>query len=273
MFLRNDLDLTLDQMVTLLDQRDDGTAGERVAPNEVEFHLDAADPTLKIKSVEIPASEENMARLGDFLSIPTAFGKRVRELTTGETQNRVFSEILANTITKDMEIKVHSTGEFIAAINEWGKAGIRPNQLAHAAQNAFPDGAEVKIARLIDETHEFAFDAYLGSTDFRTEGIGGDPEVNDITSGGLRFEVNLKQGLAPSVQPFMYRLICTNGMEASRFDLKVDARGQTIDAVLASIEENARIAFAGIENQINHFYDMRNIKVDNPERALRAIAR
>jgi hypothetical protein len=43
--------------------------------------------------------------------------------------------------------------------------------------------------------------------------------------------------------------------------------------VLADLEAQARIAFAAAERDIDHFYSLRDQQVNNPERALTAMAR
>ena len=272
MFYREDLGITLADLNQSMSDRDAGSSGVRVSPDEVEFHLDAADPVVKVKDREVPAEESTLDRIAGFLSIPSAFNTRLRNLTSAETQNRVYTEILSNTVRKDMEVRLGSAG--ISDIFEWGRTSVRPHQITHAMMNAMGEvGPSAKIARLVDEPSEFSFDAYVDSTDFNIPGIGGDRAQGDITAGGLRTGINLKQGLAPWVQPFSFRLACTNGMETMRNDLKVDARGQSVEEVIAEIEEMARLAFGGVESTIAHFYEMREQEVENPERVLRAIAR
>jgi hypothetical protein len=54
--------------------------------------------------------------------------------------------------------------------------------------------------------------------------------------------------------------------------LKVDARGSTIDEVLAELEAAAERAFSRVENEIAAFYDLRSQPVENPERMLIRLA-
>ena len=110
-------------------------------------------------------------------------------------------------------------------------------------------------------------------TDSFINGFGGDPAVNDITHGGLRWlHDSSKANLAPAVQPYFYRLICTNGMEMFDPLLKIDARGGTVDSMLEALEVSARRAFERVERDITHFYALRELKVENPERTLRRMA-
>ncbi len=133
-----------------------------------------------------------------------------------------------------------------------------------------------EITRLVDSKDEFSFDVRVPETHDR--GLGGDApsgpgQVGDITAGGVTVKIDRKRSLSPAVQPYLYRLVCTNGMVAVDPGLKMDARGQSVDEVLAEFEALAEQAFSRVEDQISAFYDLRNTRVDNPERTLIAIAR
>lgn len=268
MFLRESLDTTVGALEEMLRDRDENSDAVRVSPDDVTFHLDAADPVLVLGEAEVPVTEHGLVALGEFLSIPAAFTKRLHKGVSGTTQNLLFSDLFTANVKKDLRVTHTDSG--LTTITDWGREPIKPAALVHVASKVLGTD-DAPIVRLVDETHEFGFDVVVPENYSR--GNGGDRQVGDITSGGLRFGVNLKQNLAPWVQPYMHRLICTNGMETTQQGLKVDARGQTIDEVMAEIESMAQIAFGGIERDIAHFYEMRETRVDNPERAIRAMAR
>src|SRR5581483_5520994 len=94
------------------------------------------------------------------------------------------------------------------------------------------------------------------------QAIGGDWEVGDVTRGGLRFTQNRKANLAPAVTSYLYRLVCTNGMEVPETGLKVEARGGTVETVLAELELAADHAFRQVEEQISHFYNLRRQRIE-----------
>lgn len=274
MFYRQNLDTTLVDLRETLSERT-SDAPVRVTPDEVEFHLDATDKTIKVGGHEIPANEESMERLGSFMKVPTAFLKRMSESTSGATQNLLFTEMLRNTVRKDLAISLNRSGSAITEVEEWADGGgprkIRPVDVVEKIIPVFGESTPL-VARLLDESHQFAFDAYspFDAEDF---GIGGDFEQGDLTAAGVRIDINLKQGLTPTVQPFSYRRICTNGMETPMAGTKIDGRGQTVEEVLMELESMARLAFAQAEKDVQHFYELREQRVDNPERAIRAIAR
>lgn len=272
MFYRQDLATTVTDLRDTLASRAEGGEYVRVAPDEIEFHLDATDPTITVKDFEVRADETSLDVLGSFLSVPSAFMKRMVANTSGTTQNLLLGEILRNSVRKDMAVNVNQSHTGLIEIDEWGgHVGIKPYQVLDAILPAF-SGHTPMVARLIDEPHQFAFDAY-SPFDAENFGIGGDFAEGDLTAAGVRIDVNLKQGLAPSVQPYTYRRFCTNGMETPMAGVKIDARGQSVEEVLAELESMAQLAFAQAEKDVEHFYELRNQPVDNPERAITAIAR
>ena len=63
--------------------------------------------------------------------------------------------------------------------------------------------------------------------------------------GGLRVSMRNQTNIAPSMQPYTYRLVCQNGMETYHDDLKFSARGLDLDELLVEFESIARRAFSG----------------------------
>jgi hypothetical protein len=128
---------------------------------------------------------------------------------------------------------------------------------------------DAEVTRLVDEPAAFSMDVRVPEG---SRHVGGAPEVGDITAGGLRLDYNRKRNLSPGVQPYLYRLVCTNGYVCFDPGLKLDARGDSVDEVLAELEAMAELAFSQVEEQIKHFYDLREVPVENPERAIRVLA-
>jgi hypothetical protein len=62
---------------------------------------------------------------------------------------------------------------------------------------------------------------------------------------------------APWVQPYLYRLVCTNGMEIPDQGLKVEARGVEEREIEALFEAEIARAVDRLENDIQAFYDLR----------------
>lgn len=275
MFVRKDLNMTLGGAAALLAERDEATAPQRIAAGDVRVVLDDPNPTFVLGDDTVPVTESGLQALGDLLQIPSAFLKRTQHTVQEGTMERFLNEMLGNTLTKDARVVTSPSG--LVSIDEWGRDPVKPADLVRVATNVLGDDAP--LARWVDTPQFFGFDVY--APEGFAHGYGGEGvtayadgnERDDITAGGLRFGVNLKQGLAPFTQEWLYRLACTNGYEIERSGLKVDARGQTVEEVLEELEQMAQVAFGRVEEDIRHFYDLRTQRVENPERAIRTIAR
>lgn len=276
MFYREPLHLDLNGLDTLVKEREETVEAVRVAPDEIEFHLSATDPVIKVGDRETIPSETSLQAFGDLLQIPSAFMKRAQSKVQTRTMDALLTDMLRNTLLKDARVAM--TGDYVHGITEWGREEFTPAHLTKVALNVLDPESEV--TRLVDTPGFFGFDVRVpesASVGVVENGEAYDPrvesKVGDVTTGGIRLGVNIKQGLAPTVEEYLYRLVCTNGMTTMDAGLKVDARGQTVDEVMAELEQMAEIAFGRVEKTIQHFYDLRNQRVDNVERALRAIAR
>lgn len=275
MFIRESLGTTLEDLGSLLTERDSDVEEVRAHPTDIKFHLNAIDPVIKVGKDEYPAAEGSLAVFSDMLQIPAAFFKRAHQKVQSEHLDLFLNDMLANTLLKDAKVTIR--GEHIDGVEEWGKEHVQPRGLVTAVANVLPANSE--IVRLIDTPSAFSFDVRVPED--HKVGVFGDGEalngagskVGDVTAGGVRVGINLKQGLAPTVEEYMYRLVCTNGMTMQDTGLKMDARNSTVDEVLKEVEGMAEIAFSRVERSIQHFYDLRQQRVNNPERALRTIGR
>lgn len=206
----------------------------------------------------VEASNDSLLALGGYLQIPAPFQKRLQPDEI---------EFLFNSRARNTPGGVAFTvadGEVIEVLKP-GQRVIDPRRIVEVAQRTLAEDAPVVEAH---EGDEFGFDTIV-PTDF--SGLG-DPQVGDVTRAGLRFYQDRKHNLAPSVQPYTFTLICTNGMECQNPGLRIDARNQTVEDVLEELELAAQRAFAEVEGHISAMYDLRNQPVENPDRALRARA-
>lgn len=242
------------------------------ATSDIQVNLDDAEPTVRLvgRDIEVPASTDAVLMLGGWLDIPAPFLRRV-----------------------DLDIKQHllstllsrSPGEVVVVVGENGIVELRDPNAKFFDHRAMVDC----VAKVIDsEAPVLAW--WRNSADFRLDvvvpdgfdrGIGGDPKQTlkdehrsvkgDVTKAGIRVGHDVKHNLAPWVQPFLYRLWCTNGAEVREDGLKIDARGSTLEAIMVEFEAVADRAFKIAERGIAPFYDLRNQPVTNPERVLMRI--
>lgn len=156
----------------------------------------------------------------------------------------------------------------ITEIHKTGQGVIFPEQLVDVAARVISGDALVPASW--SNSREFRLDVVV--PDSFERGIGGDAKSGDLTKGGIRISQDRKKNLAPSVSEFLYRLVCTNGIEVLDHQLKVDARGNTVPEVLAEFEAIADRAFRRVERSINSFYDLRNQPIENPDREILRVA-
>jgi hypothetical protein len=268
---------------------------ERSATTTTDLSLDRISVTpdrIRLGDAEVPTTEGGLLALAEHLAVPAPFFKRV-----GKDVGLDFQSDLVNRIMGSMPnaaVRVEYGGGGLVEVRQPSTSRVVPNQVLDVAATVF--GEDAPVQRVVDNSAEFSLDLHVPFGGDR--GIGGDAQslvdvpgellsyswnthtaldgtqqVGDVTAAGARFTLDLKRGLAPSVTPWSMRLACTNGMETVSNGTKIDARGLSVEEVLAELEAAARVAFANAEGNISHFYDLRNQRVDNPERAIRAIAR
>lgn len=260
MFLRS---APTDTLSDLMDNLDEPTLSMTV--NAADIRIDHEQSMIVVGTREFPTTEEGILSIGNWLDVPTPFLKRMDDDLQQHLLNAMLHRRPANIIAK-------VTDDGIKGLRDLNNKDIEPRRVVETAARVI--GAEAPIVGWQRNNDLFQFDVVV--PDHADFGIGGDPNslvedgrgnrVGDVTKGGLRFGQDVRRNLAPWVQPYMYRLVCTNGMEMRDDGLKVDARGNTVDEVLAELEAAAQRAFARVESDIAHFYDLRHTRLDNPER-------
>lgn len=236
----------------------DPTVVAQVSNREV--HVDLVnDQTITIGTdIVLPASEDAVSALGSWLDIPSAFLAR---------QDTDLKQHLITTLLE----RNPGTGAFVYTptgglkeVREPGQRVIPVERLLDIASRTI--SPEARVVEHRSTADEFRLDVVVPENFDR--GVGGDPAVNDISAGGIRIGQDRKHNLAPWVQPYQFRLICTNGMSTSDDGLKVDARGASVEEVLAEFEAAADRAFRRVEADMAAFYSMRTERVENAEREL-----
>lgn len=255
--------LPTDTLTHLMDSLDAPT--EQLSINAADIRIDHEASAIVVGTREFPVTEDGVTAIGNWLDVPAPFLKRMDPDLQQHLLNAMLHRRPANILAK-----VTDTG--LRGLRDLNHKDIEPRRVVETAARVI--GADSLVVGWQHTSDLFQFDSVV--PDHADYGIGGDPNslvtdargnrVGDITKGGLRFGLDVRRNLAPWVQPYSYRLVCTNGMEMRDDGLKVDARGNTVDEVLAELEAAAQRAFARVENDIAHFYDLRNTRLDNPER-------
>ena len=260
MFLRENSGTTVQELAPLLDP---ATLHTSTDTELISVRLACAEPSIRWGEHEIPANGTGIVALGNILDIPSKFLGRLDP----DVQETLLNTMLARSGSEEVRIDA----------NDQGVVDVYP-----ANFNRLPAAEVVGIASRVVGNEGRVIDWRRDNTGYGFEviipemaeyGFGGDPSVGDITHGGLRFGQDLKHGLAPWVQEYVYRLVCTNGMEIPDRSLKVSIKGSTLDEIVAELEQKAEEAFGRVESTIASFYELRNERVSQPEQTLARLAR
>lgn len=259
MYLR-DLDgTTLADLVPELDKRIAIWGG---GTHEIGCNLESDHPTLRLGQHEMAATHTGVMALASHCGIPVKFFERLER----DEKQWLLSSRLQYT-GGDLTAEWNAQG--IQDIYKAGQTRVQPHKLIEAALATFP--GESPVVDWWCDSDDMRVDV-IAPMDF-DRWVGGDPKVNDLTHGGIRFGQDRKNNLAPWVQPLLYRLVCTNGMEVPDPGLKVEARHATVEEIEALFEAEIRRAVDRLESDIQHFYSLREEKLGNdPTGTVRRVA-
>jgi hypothetical protein len=259
--LRQTPDLTL---VDLHDAFADRPTRSTVVDAE-SVRFDAADAyTMSFRpkeggdEIEVPLGDLTVANFATLLEIPLPFLKR---------QDPGIQSYLLNTLMqrKGGTMVLDHDDASVQEIRGLGMEKMDPRGVIDVAIRVL--GEDAKVIESWKSIDKYRFDVVVH--DGSSFGIGGDLKVGDLTKGGLRFEQETKRRRAPQVSAFMYRLVCTNGMEVADLVSPLDKRDHNgVLSMLGGLEENARTILDLLDHQIQSFYDLRNQPVDNAEQML-----
>lgn len=200
---------------------------------------------------EVPATRDGMEQLGTFLDVPRAFLLKLDP----DLQSQLLSELLRRNAA-NVAIRYTDTG--IHEVHRPDRTRLEPIQIVNTAISVMSEDAE--LAEWHVDPDELFFDVMVPEGFDR--GVGGDLERGDISRGGVRFVQDRKHNHAPQANTFLYRLLCTNGLVVPETGLTLDARGSTVDELLAELEMAAQRAFGQVEEQLEHFYALRQQRIE-----------
>lgn len=207
--------------------------------------------SFRLGGTEVPATRDGMEQLATFMDVPRPFLLRLDP----DMQASLMGELLRRNAAN---LTVHYTESGIHEVHRPSKNRLKPAQIVQTAINVI--GEQGELAEWNVDSDEMFFDVMVPEGFDR--GVGGDLERNDISRGGLRFQHNRKQNLAPKVDTFLYRVLCTNGLVVPETGATVDARGSSVQEVLAELEYAAQVAFGQVEEQLEHFYGLRQQRIE-----------
>jgi hypothetical protein len=237
--------ITLEELATEYDQHLETWGG---ATRDLRFRLEGEVPVVQVGGAEVPVTESGLKSVASFLDIPPKFLLR----QDPDIQQHLLETLSNRSEKQDVTVYFREGG--VQEVRKAGETRLRPHRLLEAAMKTFPGNSpivehwnnqdELRVDVIVPE----GFERYTG----------GDITVGDITRGGVRIGQDRKMNTAPWLQPFLYRLECTNGMELPDLGLKIDVRGAQEREIEALFEAEIARAVDRLEADIQAFYDLRN---------------
>lgn len=248
MFVRDLPGITLDDLPDLVHTKDHPWSG---MTTQIGVNLDpeeAEQRTIRLGDHEVPATQHGIEVLAAFFEVPTKFLERIGH----DEQQFILDHRIDRSKEEYVQVRYDDTG--LVEMFRGSQVRLPVERIVESLFDVMPSEAEV--VEWWANADDMRFDIIVPEGFDR--GIGGDRSVNDITRGGIRVGQDRKRNLAPWVQPYMFRLRCTNGLEVPDLGLRVDARGKDDDEVLMVLKGECRRAFDRVEGDIKAFYDLRS---------------
>lgn len=211
-----------------------------------------------IGSRTVPCTEDGLNALASWVKFPQSFFDRL----DSDLKPVWLNEMLHRSHSRGVVRLGEHTG--VLSVMAPNQLPIDPSLIIGVASRVLSPEAQVVESSMTAS----AFVLDVVTTDIQL----GDPQVGDISHGGLRYALNLGQNLAPVVSPYYHRLWCTNGASRKVEMAKIDARGLDSTDLLVELEAKSRLAYDMVAHEVEAMYALREVKVQNPERTLNRMA-
>lgn len=220
----------------------------------IKVDLESSEPTISFGRHEVPSTSQGIESLLRYLGMPV---KYTMEAPTDEQQFMITHRLDR---AEDAEVRVEYTSDGLEAVRGSKQFYVDPGLLVEKVAKHMPADSHVRDHWLTGD--ELRLDVYTSvDTDERLSG--GDRAVGDLTLGGIRIFQNRKMNQMPEVQTYLYRLVCTNGMEVPNEAIRVDGRrGDLSEVFEEEIEAMVIQALEIVQGSINSYYDMRLQKIE-----------
>jgi hypothetical protein len=220
--------------------------------HNVSPHLQEREPFLALGNREIRLSKPSTgtAVLAHFVGIPIKFYERLQP----DEQQFILDSRIQHADEENITVGYREGDDGVIEVLKENQQRVPASEIVQVASRAIDPQATV--VDYWSRPDSFRLDVVVPEGFDR--GVGGDPQVGDITRGGVRLGQDRKNNLAPWVQPYLYRLVCTNGMEVPDAGLRVDARNNDVPTLLRLLEGEVVRAFRRVEHDIEAFYDLRS---------------
>lgn len=215
--------------------------------------LDRESQAFDLGGHEVPATEQGIAAVAAFYDVPTKFIGRVMP----DEQQFILDHRIQR--SEDVPVVVRYDDSGISEVYRNVGARVSVEALVERMLDHFP--TESQVVEWWSTPEEFRADVVVPENFDR--GVGGDRRVGDITHGGVRVGQDRAANLAPWVQPYLFRLVCTNGMEIRAPGMRIEGRGADEESIVRMFGNEVKVALDRVDSDIAHFYDLRSQRVED----------
>lgn len=220
--------------------------------SNIAVDLLADKPLIKLGDREVPATKQGLITLGNYVGVPGKFLERIMP----DEQQFILDRRIERTAETNTTVSFSDAG--LHEVYKSDQLRLDPGEIIEAILSVMPAESMVRDAILTQDVLRVDLVMPEGVSAF----WGGDKKVNDLTGGGLRVGQDRKHNLAPWTQRILYRLICTNGMQITDPQAKIDARGKDEMEILSELRAEMRRGLDRVAADIEAFYELRSHKVD-----------
>lgn len=183
--------------------------------------------------------------LGRYLKVPSRYLKKCPDELI-ETNLNFWLQQESGAV--NVEYSIHDDRAYLLGIVPEATTIVPVHHVARAVLKPFDESDQ------INDFNMSAADVHLSVTaNSRFVEVPGDgtkhrPKVGDITRGGLTLNFHREKGNKITIEPFSFRLVCSNGMIMRDSALgRVSFRGNSVEEVLAEIEAKAENIMSQME--------------------------
>jgi hypothetical protein len=214
-------------------------------------------PLTKGKKCEVPLDSDAVVSLSDTLGVPPKFIQR----QPADFRAQILNGLAKRLPGGEVNLVVSDKGDRLIEIYESTGKRFVPEMVVESALQVMPHDSIV--TEWWNTPRMFQADIVLPAT--ARKGVTTKAKVGDVTRGGLRVGIDRQHHLAPWVSSYLYRLICTNGLERVDHGTKVDGRVGPIDEVMAEYLKQMHIVFARLDDHVKQFYALREDKIPHDQ--------
>lgn len=89
------------------------------------------------------------------------------------------------------------------------------------------------------------------------------PQVGDITHGGVRIYIPADLNkLQPSVEPYLHRLVCSNGLSKQSDSSLIKLRGNTVPDILEEMEQKAQDILGNLPGTLGEYASLADVPIN-----------